>query len=307
MELLGGLSEVLLPLEPLDRPLLHAYALRLELDARRGLGLLVFRRADGHVVGHLFMDSIDALVALGHYLNQGRLRADLLRILVVLIVCAAIGRRRLLVDRDAAVIFIYDVTLLDVIGKGRGDRQLGLRLSDAPAVARIKLLLVSAWLEEEGCAGLGLTRVVQHQVTAASAGILLEVGVPLPTKRLAGQPKEVVVRVGACRADFDQAQLLEQPERLLVDIRAAMLAARLGIGRRVPPVLVMHIHDASVDIRARKNSRRRSIVAAYHHPGRRRRRGYLILWLLLLHLNDNVLLLLPLLLQIISAEQDFAL
>ena len=68
----------------------------------------------------------------------------------------------------------------------------------------------------------------------------------------------------------------------------------------------MHIHDTSVDIRTRKDSRRRSIVAAHHHPGRRRRRGHLILWLLLLHLNDNVPLL-PLLLQIISAKQDFAL
>ena len=165
---------------------------------------------------------------------------------------------------------------------------------------------MAAWLEEQGCAGLGLTRVVQHQVTAASAGVLLEIGVPLPTKRLAGQPKEVVVRVGACWADFDQAQLLEQPKRLLVDIRSTMLAARLRICRRVPPVLVMHIHDTSVDIRTRKDSRRRSIVAAYHHPGRRRRRGHLILWLLLLHLNDNVLLL-PLLLHIISAKQDFAL
>ena len=126
LELLGGLAEVLLPLESLDRPLLHAYALRLELDTRRGLGLLVFRRADSQLVGRLFMDSIDALVGLGHYLNQGRLRADLLRILLFLIVCAAIGRRGLLVDRDAAVIFINDVTLLDSIGQGCGDGQLGL-------------------------------------------------------------------------------------------------------------------------------------------------------------------------------------
>ena len=72
------------------------------------------------------MDSIDALVGLGHYLNKGRLRADLLRILLFLIVYAAIGRRGLLVDRDAAVIFINDVTLLDSIGQGCGDGQLGL-------------------------------------------------------------------------------------------------------------------------------------------------------------------------------------
>ena len=85
-----------------------------------------------------------------------------------------------------------------------------------------------------------------------------------------------------------------------------MLAARLGIRRRgPPPVLVMHIYDASIDIRASENRWRRPIMAADHHPGR-----LVVLWLLLLlHLNDNVLLLilLPLLLQVISAEQDLAL